>query len=76
MEADERLVTEVNALGQETLARLAGQKSLRPTWRAIGLDADGLDLAAGVRAARAQFATPAHDAKGWRARLEELLAAG
>ena len=74
--AEERLVAEVNALGQEALARLAGQKSPRPTWRAIGLDADGLDLAAGGRAARAQFATPAHDPGAWRARLKALLAAG
>jgi heme iron utilization protein len=74
-EAEERLVAEANALGQEALARLAGQKASRPTWRAIGLDAEGLDLAAGGRAARAQFGTPAHDPKGWRARLEELFAA-
>jgi putative heme iron utilization protein len=75
VEAEERLVAEANRLGQEALARLAGQKSLRPTWRAIGLDADGLDLAAGGRAARAQFATSAQDPEGWRARFEGLLAA-
>jgi heme iron utilization protein len=75
-EAEDRLIAAVKARGQAALARLAGQKSLRPTWRAIGLDADGLDLAAGGRAARAQFATPARDPEGWWARLEELLAAG
>ena len=75
-EAEERLIAEANALGEAALARLAGHKSSRPTWRAIGLDAEGLDLAAGGRAARAQFATPARDPQGWRARLEELLAAG
>jgi heme iron utilization protein len=75
-EAEDRLIAAVKARGQAALARLAGQKSLRPTWRAIGLDADGLDLAAGGRAARAQFATPARDPEGWLARLEELLAAG
>ena len=33
-------------------------RGLKPGgWRAIGLDAEGLDLAAGGRAARAQFAT-------------------
>jgi putative heme iron utilization protein len=74
--AEERLIAEANALGEAALARLAGHKSSRPTWRAVGLDADGLDLAAGGRAARAQFATPARDPEGWRARLEELLAAG
>ncbi len=75
-EAEERLIAQVNALGEEALARLAGHKSSRPTWRAIGLDAEGFDLAAGGRAARAQFSSPAHDPEGWRARLDELLAAG
>ena len=45
--------------GPAGLARLAGHKATRPVWRAIGLDAEGLDLAAGGRAARAQFAAPA-----------------
>ena len=74
--AEEGLIADVNALGEAALARLAGHKSSRPTWRAIGLDAEGLDLAAGARAARAQFATPACDPEAWRARLDELLAAG
>jgi putative heme iron utilization protein len=73
--AEERLIARVNGLGEEALARLAGHKSSRPTWRAIGLDAEGLDLAAGGRAARAQLATPAHDPDRWQARLDELLAA-
>jgi putative heme iron utilization protein len=75
-EAEERLMAEVNALGKATLARLAAHNALRPTWRAIGLDAEGVDLAAGGRAARAQFAAPAHDPEGWRAHLKQLLAAG
>ena len=37
---------------------------------------EGLDLAAGGRAARAQFATPARDPVGWRAHLEQMLSAG
>jgi putative heme iron utilization protein len=74
-EAEERLLAEVNALGAPMLARLAGRRLSRPVWRAIGLDADGLDLAAGGRAARAQFATPAHDPEAWQAGLEQLLAA-
>ena len=74
-EAEERLIAEVNALGEPKLARLAGNKGSRPRWRAIGLDAEGLDLAAGGRAARAQFAAPAHDPEAWRARLSKLLAA-
>jgi heme iron utilization protein len=74
-EAEERLLAEVNALGAPMLARLAGRHLSRPVWRAIGLDADGLDLAAGGRAARAQFATPTHDPGTWRAGLEQLLEA-
>jgi hypothetical protein len=73
--AEDELLAEVNALGRAELARLAGHSALRPAWRAIGLDAEGLDLAAGVRAARAQLAAPAHDPEAWRARLEQLLAA-
>jgi heme iron utilization protein len=74
--AEERLLADVNALSEATRARLAGHKALRPAWRAVGLDAEGLDLAAGARAARAQFATPAHDPDAWRGRLAELLAPG
>jgi putative heme iron utilization protein len=76
VEAEDQLVAEANALGQAALARLSGHNALRPTWRAIGLDSEGLDLAAGGRAARAQFATPAHDPGAWRAGLEQHLAAG
>ena len=80
VEAEDGLLAEVNALGRAGLARLAGHKGSPRApgpgaWRAIGLDAEGLDLAAGGRAARAQFATPAHDPEAWRARLEQLLAA-
>src|SRR6202020_2183062 len=49
-EAEEVLLADVNALGQARLARAAGDNALRPAWRAIGLDAQGLDLAAGGRA--------------------------
>jgi heme iron utilization protein len=73
-EAEERLIAQMNALGPAALGRLAGHNALRPPWRAIGLDAEGLDLAAGARAARAQFAAPAHDTKTWRSYLEKLLA--
>ena len=80
VEAEEGLLAEVNALGAPKLARLAGRNASPRApgpggWRAIGLDAEGLDLAAGGRAARAQFAMPAHDPEAWRARLEHLLAA-
>ena len=73
-ETEERLIARVNALGEAAVARLAGHKGARPTWRAIGLDGEGLDLAAGGRAARAQFRAPADDPTMWRTRLEELLA--
>jgi putative heme iron utilization protein len=75
-EAEERLLAEANALGGAELARLAGRSGLRPAWRAIGLDAEGLDLAAGGRAARAEFAAPAHDPEAWLARLKQRLGAG
>jgi putative heme iron utilization protein len=80
-EAEEPLLVRANALGGAELARLAGHQGSprgpgRGGWRAVGLDAEGLDLAAGARAARAQFATPAHDPEAWRERLDELLAAG
>ena len=75
-EAEERLVAEANALGEAALARLAGHKGSRRAWRAIGLDAEGLDLAAGGRTARAQFATPAGNPEAWRAGLMQLVAAG
>jgi putative heme iron utilization protein len=79
--AEERLLAEANALSEAELARLAGHKAAPRAqgpggWRAIGLDAEGLDLAASGRAARAQFASPAHDPEAWRARLKQLLAAG
>jgi len=74
-EAEEGLIAEVNALGDATVARLAELKAMRPAWRAIGLDGEGLDLAAGGRAARVQFRSPAHDPAEWRARLNELLSA-
>jgi putative heme iron utilization protein len=76
VEAEAQLLAEVNELGRAALDRLAGQKALSPSWRAIGLDGEGLDLAAGSRAARVQFHIPAQDPETWRSRLDELLAAG
>lgn len=71
-EAEPRLLEEVNALGDDALARLAGRKSSgRRVWKAIGLDAEGLDLSSGALAARLEFASPAHDQAGWRARFAE-----
>jgi len=71
-DAEEELLAEANALGATALAGLAGYGT-GSAWRAIGLDAEGLDLSAGTRAGRAEFAAPAHDLKTWRARLKALL---
>jgi len=69
--AEPELIAWVNGLGDEALARLAERKpSGRQVWRAIGLDAEGLDLAAGARTARVQFAAAARNAASWRARLK------
>ena len=69
-EAEPRLLQEINARGDAFVARLAGlAPSERRVWRAIGLDSEGLDLSAGSRAARLQFASPACDEAGWRAQL-------
>lgn len=75
VEAEPELVEWVNGLGEEAVARLAGRKPRgRQVWRAIGLDAEGLDLAAGGKAARAQFAAPARDVASWRAALKAFAA--
>jgi len=72
-EAEPGLIGWVNDLGDEAVARLAGRGHAgRQVWRAIGLDAEGLDLAAGGEAARLQFAVPARDAQEWRRTLESL----
>ena len=70
-EAEARLIEWINGFGDEALARLAGHKlSGRQVWRAIGLDAEGLDLAAGGRVARLQFprrrTTRRTGGRGWR----------
>jgi putative heme iron utilization protein len=71
-EAEPRLIDEINARGDDAVARLAGHKSSgRRVWRAIGLDAEGLDLSAGARPARLQFSSPAHDEASWRAQIAE-----
>jgi heme iron utilization protein len=77
IEAEDRLLEEVNAFGGSVISRLAAHGDPgRRVWRAIGLDAEGLDLAAGGLAARVDFSAPAFDPQGWRRRLEEVLANG
>src|SRR6202022_4468612 len=67
--AEPALIDEVNARGAESRARLA--EGGRGTWRAIGLDPEGLDLAAGARTARVSFPAPARDTHAWREALAE-----
>ncbi|MBV9290511.1 MAG: pyridoxamine 5'-phosphate oxidase family protein [Hyphomicrobiales bacterium] len=70
-EAEPALLDWVNGKGEEAVAGLAGRRpSGRRLWKAIGLDAEGLDLSAGQSGARLQFASPAPDAAGWRDRVE------
>ena len=77
IEAEDRLLAEVDALDGSLVARLAAHRDpRRRVWRAIGLDAEGLDLAAGGLAARVDFPAPAFDPPSWRERLEEVLARG
>jgi putative heme iron utilization protein len=65
------LLEEVNARDAALRARLAGAEGAdkRRAWRAIGVDPEGLDLAAGARAARASFAAPAPSLAAWRKAL-------
>ena len=60
----------IAALGDATLARLAGAESGRRVWRPVGLDAEGLDLAAGGEAARVDFESPAFAPHAWWAAFE------
>ncbi|MGD0561743.1 MAG: pyridoxamine 5'-phosphate oxidase family protein [Roseiarcus sp.] len=77
IEVEDRLLEEVNGPGGSLSARLAPRGDPgRRVWRAIGLDAEGLDLAAGGLTARIDFSAPAFDPQGWRRRLEEALAKG
>jgi putative heme iron utilization protein len=73
-EAEARLIRWVNGLDDAVVARLAGRRSAgRQVWRAVGLDAEGLDLAAGGQAARVQFSAPARGEADWRKALTPFL---
>jgi putative heme iron utilization protein len=73
--AEDRLLEEVNDSVGSTAARLAPRDDPgRRVWRAIGLDAEGLDLSAGGLTARVEFGAPAFDPTEWRRRLDEALA--
>jgi heme iron utilization protein len=77
IEGEDRLLEELNASAGAALARFASREHPgKRFWRAIGLDADGVDLAAGGLSARIDFTTPAFDIESWRRRLEEALRSG
>ena len=74
VEAEPRLLQEVQSLGAETISRLAGAAVGRKVWRPVGLDPEGFDLAAGGTTARVDFLFPALDPDSWREQLREKLA--
>jgi len=74
IEAEDALLAEINTAEGGLAERLAGAREVGGrAWRAIGLDPEGLDLAAGGAAARVDFATPAFEPLAWRKRLREAL---
>lgn len=69
LDEEDALLSAVNKRGAAFLSSLAG-KSAR--WRAMGLDPEGLDLAAGASAARVSFATRATTAEAWLGALDAI----
>jgi len=61
------LLREVNGRGAAFLSRLTGRTA---RWRPIGLDPEGLDLAAGASVARISFAKPATTPAAWLRALD------
>jgi putative heme iron utilization protein len=73
--AEDALLDEINAV-EGLAAQLAGRREAgRRIWRAVGLDAEGLDLSAGGTAARVDYPAPAFEPQAWRARLADAVAA-
>ncbi len=70
--AEDELLADINASEGMLTER---RKTDRRVWRAVGLDAEGLDLAAGGATARIDFPAPAFDPAVWRERLVEALGA-
>jgi len=67
---EEKLLGDINRRGPDFLSLLARRSG---RWRAIGLDPDGLDLAAGASLARVALASPAMTPAAWLQALEERL---
>ena len=75
IDAEEALLAEINAT-EGLAAQLARRREAgRRVWRAIGLDAEGLDLSAGGAAARVDYPAPAFEPQTWRARLADAVTA-
>ena len=75
VDAEDALLAEINAV-EGLAARLAGRREAgRRLWRAVGLDAEGIDLSAGAAVARVDYPAPAFEPQTWRARLADAVAA-
>jgi hypothetical protein len=75
IDAEDALLAEINA-SEGLAAQLAGRRDVGGrVWRAVGLDAEGLDLSAGSTAARVEYSSPAFEPQTWRRRLAEAVGA-
>ena len=68
LEAEAALLSEVNNRDASFSTQLPGRSA---RWRAIGLDPDGVDWAAGRLVARSAFPAPAKTPAGWLESLEK-----
>ncbi len=66
---EERLLAGVNKRDPAFFSRMVGRSA---RWRAIGLDPEGFDLAAGASLARVHFTAPAATPAAWLQALEKL----
>jgi hypothetical protein len=72
-----RILDQLNALGSQRLAALAGlTRPGRRAPKAIGIDAEGIDLSVGAASFRVAFRAAAVDAATWREALRDALSRG
>ena len=71
--AEASLLERTSGLGHAALAKLAGGGP-RSVWRAVGIDAGGIDLARGGEAARADLPHAVFDPEAWWQALRQLIA--